>query len=117
MRPMTKPPNRRERRAAESQARQAERDARTTERDARAAGEMTDRRFTEIADRFIDLANRENTHVEATDLHMAFLWAAARYNAHVGKNVVGVDEHEPFVEGMVKTYAEMLRQHLADPEL
>ena len=117
MRPMTKPPNRRERRAAESQARQAERDARTTERDARAAGEMTDRRFTEIADRFIDLANRENTHVEATDLHMAFLWAAARYNAHVGKNVVGVDEHEPFVDAMVKAYAEMLRQHLADPEL
>lgn len=100
---MRKPPNRHERRAAEAQA--------------RAQGDVTDRRFAEIADRFIDLANRENRDVEATDLHMAFLWAAARYNAHVAKNVVGVDEHEPFVGAMVKAYTEMLRQHLADPEL
>lgn len=100
---MSKAPNRRERRAAEAQS--------------RSQGEVTERRFTEIADRFIDLANRENRDVPATDLHMAFLWAAARYNAHVAKNVVGVDEHEPYVEAMVKAYTEMLRQHLADPGL
>ena len=94
--PDTKPPNRQARRTAE------------------AHGEMTDRRFMEIADRFIDVANRENATTPATDLHMAFLYAAARYNAHVAKNVVGVDEHEPFVEAMVKAYTEMLRRHLAD---
>jgi len=92
-------PNRKERRAAE------------------ARGEMTDRMFLEMSGRFIDLANRENRTTPATDLHMAFLYAAARYNAHVGKNVLGIDEHEPFVEEMVKAYQEMLRNHLADPDL
>lgn len=91
--------NRRERRAAE------------------ARGEMTDRRFLEIADKFIDVANRENRSVNATDLHMAFLYAAARYNAHVAKNVLQVDEHEPFVTEMAKSYQEMLRNHLADPNV
>tara|TARA_R110000744_G_scaffold83008_4_gene163038 strand:- start:3 stop:302 length:300 start_codon:yes stop_codon:yes gene_type:complete len=92
-------PNRKERRAAE------------------ASGGMTDRLFLEIADRFIDVANRENRTVQATDLHMAFLYAAARYNAHVAKNVVAVSEHEPYVEEMTKAYQEMLRNHLADPQV
>ena len=91
--------NRRERRAAE------------------AMGEMTDRRFLQIADKFIDVANRENQSVNATDLHMAFLYAAARYNAHVAKNVLQVDEHEPYVAEMLKSYQEMLRNHLADPNV
>lgn len=90
-------PNRKDRRAAE------------------ARGEMTDKRFWEIADKFISVANRENQTVNATDLHMAFLYAAARYNAHVAKNVIEVEEHEPFVEQMMKSYQEMLRNHLADP--
>lgn len=92
-------PNRKERRAAE------------------ARGEMTDRRFLEIADKFIDVANRENQTVNATELHMAFLYAAARYNAHVAKNVLEVDEHEPYVTEMLKSYQEMLRNHLADPSI
>ena len=92
-------PNRKERRAAE------------------ARGDMTDRRFMAIADKFIDVANRENESVTATELHMAFLYAAARYNAHVAKNVLEVDEHEPFVTEMLKSYQEMLRNHLADPSV
>lgn len=92
-------PNRKERRAAESK------------------GEMTEKRFLQIADKFIDVANRENRETEATDLHMAFLYAAARYNAHVGKNVLEVEEHEQFVEAMLKSYQEMLRNHLADPSV
>ncbi len=91
--------NRKERRAAEAQ------------------GEMTDRKFLEIADKFIDVANRENQSVNATDLHMAFLYAAARYDAHVAKNVLQVDEHEPYVTEMLKSYQEMLRNHLADPHV
>ncbi len=86
-------------------------------RAAQARGEMTDRRFMEIADKFIDLANNQNQTVTATDLHMAFLYAAARYNAHVAKNVLEVDEHEPFVTEMLKSYQEMLRNHLADPSI
>ena len=90
-------PNRKERRAAQ------------------ARGEMTDKRFLELADKFISIANRENQTINATDLHMAFLYGAARYNAHVAKNVLEVDEHESFVAEMLKSYQEMLRNHLADP--
>ena len=94
-----KQPNRKERRAME------------------ARGEMTDRRFMEIADKFIDVANSENTVTNATDLHMIMLYAAARYNAHVCKNVLQVDEQEKFVTEMLKSYQEMLRNHLADPSV
>ena len=92
-------PNRQQRRAAE------------------ARGEMTDKRFLEIADQFIDLANQQNEKINATDLHMIFLYAAARYNAHVGKNVLSLDEHETYVTEMLKSYQEMLRNHLADPNV
>ncbi len=73
--------------------------------------------FLKVADKFIDVANRENDRVKATDLHMAFLYAAARYNAYVAKVVLDVDEHEKFVKHMVDQYQEMLRQHLADESL
>ncbi len=80
----------------------------------RAEGKLDTAAFLKVADKFIDLANRENQKVLATELHMAFLFAAARYNAHVAKVVMDVDDHEKFVEHMTKQYAEMLRQHLAD---
>jgi len=92
-------PNRRERRAA------------------RAQGQLDTTAFLKTADKFIDVANRENQRVAATELHMAFLWAAARYNAHVASCVLEIDDHEAYVEQMTKQYAEMLRQHLADPSL
>lgn len=86
-------------------------------RAARARGELDTASFLKISDKFIDLANRENEGVKATELHMAFLWAAARYNAHVAKNVIRADNHEAFVQKMAGQYMEMLRQHLADPSL
>jgi hypothetical protein len=90
---------------------------RKARRAARKEGELDTMAFLKVADKFIDVANRENAHVKATDLHMAFLYAAARYNAYVGKSVVGLDEHEKFVTHMVEQYREMLRQHLADETL
>lgn len=86
-------------------------------RAARAEGELDTAGFLELAGKFIEVANRENRKVPATQLHMAFLFAAARYNAHVAKAVMEVENHEEFVEHMVKQYQEMLRQHLADPGL
>lgn len=83
----------------------------------RAEGAFGQDEFVALADRFIDVANRQNTGVDARNVHMAMLWAAARYNAHVAKNVLQVAEHEPFVQDMLGRYAEMLRQHLADPNL
>lgn len=91
--------------------------SRKERRAARKAGELDTTAFLKIADKFIDLANRENRNVKATQLHMAFLFAAARYNAYVAKSVANVDEHEKFVDHMVKQYREMLRQHLADETL
>ena len=92
-------PNRKDRRAASSE------------------GGLDTPSFLRVADKFIDVANRENKRVKATDLHMAFLYAAARYNAFVAKTVLNVDQHEDFVSHMVEQYREMLRQHLADESL
>ncbi len=86
-------------------------------RAARSEGELDTAGFLRIADRFIDLANRENRKANATQLHMAFLFASARYSAFVAKHVTDVDDHEEFVKHMTGQYQEMLRQHLADDKL
>ena len=44
---------------------------------ARREGQLDTAAFVKLADKFIALANRENARVNATDLHMAFLYAAA----------------------------------------
>jgi len=88
--------------------------SRNERRMARKEGELDTTAFLKIADKFIDVANRENKSFQATELHMAFLFAAARYNAYVGNAILEVENHEEYVEHMVKQYTEMLRQHLAD---
>ncbi len=80
-------------------------------------GKLDTAAFLKTADRFIDLANRENQKARASDLHMAFLFAAARYNAFVARAVLDVENDEVFVKEMSDHYKEMLRQHLADPNL
>ncbi|MEM5493812.1 DUF3144 domain-containing protein [Hoeflea sp. AS16] len=74
-------------------------------------------KFVRLADRFIRVANSANAKIPATDIHMAFLYGAARYNAFVAKNVLDVADHEAFVAEMVAAYSEMLRNHLADPNV
>ena len=73
--------------------------------------------FLKLADVFIKAANRQNDRIVATEIHLAFLFAAARYNAYVANVVLDVAEHEPFVAEMTAKYQEFLRQHLADPTL
>jgi len=73
--------------------------------------------FLKAADKFIDVANRQNARVKATELHIAFLYASARYSAYVAKAILDVPNHEDFVKEMTSRYQEMLRQHLADPSL
>lgn len=92
-------------------------DNRKSRRAVEAQGAMTEARFLKIADGFIDHANRQNRAVKASDLHMCFLYGASRYSAHVAKNVLQIEEHEPFVQEMTKAFQEMLRTHLADPDL
>jgi Protein of unknown function (DUF3144) len=90
---------------------------RTQSAEMRKAGKLDTAAFLKLAGKFIDVANRENRAVDATELHMAFLYAAARYNAYVANVVIQVEDHEAFVADMTKAYQEMLRQHLADPGL
>ena len=45
------------------------------------------------------------------------LYASARYSAHVAKNVIEIDNHEDFVKHMSAQFIDMLREHLADPNL
>jgi Protein of unknown function (DUF3144) len=85
--------------------------------DMRREGKLDTAAFLKLSGKFIDVANRENQAIAATELHMAFLYAAARYNAYVANIVIGVEDHEAFVADMTKAYQEMLRQHLADPGL
>ena len=73
--------------------------------------------FLKVDHTFIDIANRQNERVKATELHMAFLYAAARYSAYVANSILDVPNHEEFVQEMTAKYQEMLRQHLADPSL
>jgi hypothetical protein len=86
-------------------------------RAARTEGHLDDTAFLKTADKFIDVANRQNTRVKATELHLAFLYASARYSAYVAKTILDVPNHEGFVKEMTTRYQEMLRQHLADPSL
>ena len=91
--------------------------SRKERRAARKEGELDTAAFLDVANKFIELANRQNRTVKATDLHMAFLYAAARYNAYVANAVLHVEKHEEFVQHMVAQYTEMLRLHLADEKL
>ena len=91
--------------------------SRNERRLARKRGELDTTLFLKTADKFIDVANRENRTIQATDLHLAFLFAAARYNAYVANAILKVDDHEEFVRHMVSQYTEMLRQHLADEQI
>jgi len=86
-------------------------------RAARKEGDLDTAAFLKVANKFIDVANRENNAVKATELHMAFLFASARYSAFVGNAILEVENHESYIEDMCGQYREMLRQHLADPDL
>ena len=112
------PRNRAERRAAKARnerTRSEKPDGATA--DGSEAGVFDEDAFLALAGRFIDLANRQNRAIDARNVALALRWAAARYEAHVAKNVNAVELHEPFVAESVKGYTEMLRQHLADPHL
>ena len=73
--------------------------------------------FVRVADQFISLANQRNRKIDATELQLVMLFAAARYAAHVGKNVIDLDDQEEFIKHMTAQYADMLRGHLADPNV
>ena len=111
------PRNRAERRAARAGEGRPGAEARTAEPRGAEPAAFDQDAFLALAGGFIDQANRRNRTIDARNVALALRWAAARYEAHVAKNVSRIGEHEPFVEESLRGYAEMLRQHLADPEL
>ena len=86
-------------------------------REANAEADLDTTVFLKVADKFIDVANRENRRIEATQLHMAFLFGSARYSAFVARQFLNIGAHEEFVAKMTGQYANMLRRHLADDTL
>ena len=78
-------------------------------------GGLDEEKFLKIADRFINLANSLNKKTIASDLHYAFLFSSARYSAHVGKNVMEVENQEHYIDHLVNQYRDMLRENFADP--
>ena len=73
--------------------------------------------FLKLADHFITFANTKNKTIKSTDLKYIMLYAVARYSAHVGKNVLEIENHEEYVKHMSAQFIDMLREHLADPNL
>ena len=45
------------------------------------------------------------------------LYATARYSAHVGKNVLKVEDQETFIKHMEAQFVDMLRENFSDPNL
>ena len=56
--------------------------------------------FLKMADHFITFANTKNKTVKSTDIKYIMLYAAARYSAHVAKNVIEIDNHEEFTNSL-----------------
>ena len=73
--------------------------------------------FLKLADHFITLANTKNKTVKATDLKFVMLYATARYSAHVGKNIIKVEDQENFIKHMETQFVDMLRENFSDPNL
>ena len=69
----------------------------------------------QFADRFVNLANTLNKRTIATDIQYTMLYASARYAAHVGKNVIEVENQEDFINHLTNQYRDMLRENFADP--
>ena len=78
-------------------------------------GYLDESSFLKVADQFISLANDRNKKILATELNFALLFAASRYSAHVGKNIINTENHEDWINHIVNQLRDMLRQNMADP--
>lgn len=82
---------------------------------------ITDRKFRELADSFIHLANEHADSVPHDKLAAAFLYGAARFNAFVAfaasrSRAQFSAEKETAVAFFLQQYEKMLREHLDDHE-
>ncbi len=80
---------------------------------------MIDDEFWEIADSFINLANKHCKKIESGKVSAAFLYAASRFNSFIvasnskSKNDFN-DEIEKAIKYFVEQYKSMLKENLQD---
>ncbi len=89
----------------------------SSEKNAGNEDKLDTKSFLKTVDHFITLANTKNKTIKATDLKYILMYASARYSAHVGKNVIKIDDQEKFVKHLNIQFIDMLRENLADPNL
>lgn len=74
-------------------------------------------RFLKTADKVIGLANHEATEMRKDAVHLAFLYATARYGVFDWQNGPQNEDAGAFVAKMVGRYEAMLREQLGDTKL
>jgi hypothetical protein len=74
-------------------------------------------KFLELADKVIGFANHSATEMRKGAVHLAFLYAVARYGVFDWQNGPRTGDEEAFVAKMLKRYEAMLREQLGDGTL
>jgi hypothetical protein len=74
-------------------------------------------RFLELADKVIGFANHSALEMRKDAVHLAFLYAIARYGVFVWQNSPKNEDPEAFIAKMLKHYEAMLREQLGDTKL
>lgn len=74
-------------------------------------------KFLETADKVIGLANHCATEMRKGAVHLAFLYAIARYGVFDWQNSPKAEDADAFIDKMLKRYEAMLREQLGDTKL
>jgi hypothetical protein len=74
-------------------------------------------KFLGLADQVIGFANHSATEMRKHAVHLAFLYATARYGVFDWQNGPKSEDEEGFIAKMLKRYESMLREQLGDTKL
>ena len=74
-------------------------------------------RFLQLADKVIGFANHSALEMRKDAVHLAFLYAIARYGVFAWQNSPKMVDEEAFIDQMLKRYEAMLREQLGDTKL
>ena len=73
--------------------------------------------FMQLADKVIGFANHSATEMRKGAVHLAFLYAVARYGVFDWQNSPRSEDEDAFVAKMLRRYEAMLREQLGDDKL
>jgi len=86
----------------------------TVAKEIAAEQKVPDDKFLELADKVIGFANHSAFEMNKSAVHLAFLYATARYGVFDWQNSPKREDEEAFVARMLKRYEAMLREQLGD---